>query len=106
MTKASSLTLQRSNFTATTGVARGRAAALVKPATTDEVAAVVRFCNANNLKVVPQGGLTGVVAGGSPIRDGDEVLVSLARGSIYWTLPIARSGLWRAAFIFALQHSG
>jgi FAD/FMN-containing dehydrogenase len=61
------------------GVARGRAAAVVKPATTQEVAAVVKFCDANNLKVVPQGGLTGVVAGGSPMRDGDEVLLSLAR---------------------------
>lgn len=61
------------------GVARGQAAAVVKPATTDEVAAIVRFCNAHNLKIVPQGGLTGLMAGGAPMREGDEVLVSLAR---------------------------
>ncbi len=61
------------------GAARGRAAAVVKPATTAEVAAIVAFCNANNLKMVPQGGLTGLMGGGSPVHDDDEVLVSLAR---------------------------
>lgn len=61
------------------GVNRGRAAAVVKPATTEEVAAVVKFCIANNLKIVPQGGLTGLMAGGAPMGAGDEVLVSLAR---------------------------
>lgn len=61
------------------GVNRGRAAAVVKPATTEEVAAVVKLCVANNLKIVPQGGLTGLMAGGAPMGEGDEVLVSLAR---------------------------
>jgi FAD/FMN-containing dehydrogenase len=61
------------------GVKRGFAAALVKPATSEEVAAVVRFCNANNLKIIPQGGLTGLMAGTAPLGKGDEVLVSLAR---------------------------
>jgi FAD/FMN-containing dehydrogenase len=61
------------------GAARGRAAAVVKPATTEEVAAVVKFCNARNLKIVPQGGLTGLMAGGAPMSDGSEIAVSLAR---------------------------
>src|SRR6478736_710051 len=61
------------------GVKRGFGAALVKPASTEEVAAVVRFCNANNLKVIPQGGLTGLMAGTAPLGKGDEVMVSLAR---------------------------
>lgn len=61
------------------GVARGQAAAVVKPASTEEVAAVVAFCNANDLKVVPQGGLTGLMGGGTPVREHDEVVVSLAR---------------------------
>lgn len=61
------------------GEVRGHAAAVVKPATTEEVAAVVRFCAQHNLKIVPQGGLTGLMAGGIPVRQGDEVLVSMAR---------------------------
>jgi FAD/FMN-containing dehydrogenase len=61
------------------GVIRGHGAAVVKPATTEEVAAVVRFCNARNLKIVPQGGLTGLMAAAAPCREDDEVLVSLAR---------------------------
>src|SRR6478736_1466604 len=61
------------------GVIRGHAAAVVKPATTDEVAAVVRFCNERNLKIIPQGGLTGLMSAAAPIGEHDEVLISLAR---------------------------
>lgn len=61
------------------GVVRGRAAAVVKPATTEEVAAVVRLCNDLDLKIVPQGGLTGLMAAGAPIRDDEEIVVSLSR---------------------------
>ncbi len=55
---------------------RGACAAVVKPATTEEVAAVVRICAEAGLAVVPQGGNTGLVGGGVP--DGG-VVVSLAR---------------------------
>ncbi|MBL8659149.1 MAG: FAD-binding oxidoreductase [Rhodospirillales bacterium] len=55
---------------------RGTCAAVVKPATTQEVAAVVRICAEAGLAVVPQGGNTGLVGGGVP--DGG-VVVSLTR---------------------------
>jgi FAD/FMN-containing dehydrogenase len=55
----------------------GTAACVVRPANTDEVAAVVRACAAAGAPMVVQGGNTGLVGGGVP-RDG-EVLVSLAR---------------------------
>ncbi len=55
---------------------QGRCAAVVRPASTEEVAAVVRVCAEAGLPVVPQGGNTGLVGGGVP--DGG-VLVSLAR---------------------------
>jgi FAD/FMN-containing dehydrogenase len=40
-----------------------QAAALARPANTDEVAAVVRWCADRGISLVPQGGLTGVVHG-------------------------------------------
>ncbi|MDP1956781.1 MAG: FAD-binding oxidoreductase, partial [Rhodocyclaceae bacterium] len=55
----------------------GQPLCVVKPADTDEVAAVVRACAAANVAIVPQGGNTGLCGGATPI--GGEVLVSLTR---------------------------
>lgn len=54
-----------------------RPSAVVLPASTSEVAAVVRYCAEQNLRVVPSGGRTGL-AGGAVAADG-EVVVSLQR---------------------------
>lgn len=51
----------------------GRAAGVARPATTAEVAAVLRACGDAGLRVVPQGGNTGLVGGGVP-RGGELVL--------------------------------
>ena len=56
---------------------KGNAALLLRPATTDEVAAILRYCNERSLAVVPQGGNTGLVGGGVPLFD--EIVLSLAR---------------------------
>jgi FAD/FMN-containing dehydrogenase len=56
-----------------TGRFRGRASCVVRPATTAEVADVLRACSAARLPVVPQGGNTGLVGGSVP-RDGEVVL--------------------------------
>ena len=58
---------------------RGKAGAVVRPASTDEVAAVVRACAALGTSVVPQGGNTGLVGGGVPDSSGTQVLLSLQR---------------------------
>ena len=58
---------------------RGRALAVVRPAGTAEVAAVVRACAAARVAVVPQGGNTGLVGGGVPDDTGTQVLLSLQR---------------------------
>ena len=58
---------------------RGAALAVVRPATTAEVAAVVAACAEARVAVVPQGGNTGLVGGGTPRSEGDEVVLSLAR---------------------------
>jgi FAD/FMN-containing dehydrogenase len=62
-----------------TGVHVGRALAVVRPGSTDEVAAVVAACHEAGVAIVPQGGNTGLVGGGVPDRSGDQVVVSLGR---------------------------
>jgi FAD/FMN-containing dehydrogenase len=58
---------------------RGKALAVVRPGSTQEVAAVVRLCAAAGAPIVPQGGNTGLVVGGVPDTSGREVVLSLAR---------------------------
>ncbi|MFZ1413201.1 MAG: FAD-binding oxidoreductase [Defluviicoccus sp.] len=54
----------------------GSCAAVVQPATTEEVAAVVRLCAEAGMPIVPHGGNTGLVGGGVP-RGG--IVLSTAR---------------------------
>jgi FAD/FMN-containing dehydrogenase len=54
-----------------------RARALVRPANTGEVAAVLRWCHQRQLPVVPQGGLTGLVRGAD--AGPGEIILSLER---------------------------
>ncbi len=58
---------------------RGKALAVVRPGSTEQVAAIVRACAAAGAPIVPQGGNTGLVVGGVPDDSGREVVVSLAR---------------------------
>jgi FAD/FMN-containing dehydrogenase len=58
---------------------RGRALAVVRPGSTDEVAAVVQACARHGASLVPQGGNTGLVGGGVPDSSGRQVLLSLTR---------------------------
>jgi FAD/FMN-containing dehydrogenase len=58
----------------------GRALAVVRPGSTEDVAAVVRACAAvAGISIVPQGGNTGLVGGGVPDDTGRQVVLSLAR---------------------------
>ena len=59
--------------------ARGRALAVVRPGSTNEVAAVVRACAEAGVSVVPQGGNTGLVVGSVPDESGRQVVISLRR---------------------------
>ena len=58
---------------------RGRALAVVRPADTAQVAAVLRACAAHGVSVVPQGGNTGLVGGSVPDASGTQLLLSLTR---------------------------
>ena len=57
----------------------GTALAVVRPASTEEVAGVVELCAAEKVAIVPQGGNTGLVGGGMPHEDGREIVLSLTR---------------------------
>ena len=60
-----------------TGRFAGRAAAVVRPGSTAEVAAVLALLHAAGRPVVPQGGNTGLVGGSVPLQG--EVVLSLRR---------------------------
>ncbi len=60
-----------------TGRFRGHSSLVVRPGTTEEVAGVVVACRELDLALVPQGGNTGLVGGGVPLRG--EVVLSLGR---------------------------
>ena len=57
----------------------GKALAVVRPASTAEVAAVVKACAANGTAIVPQGGNTGLVVGSTPDESGTQVVLNLGR---------------------------
>ncbi|MDD2880334.1 MAG: FAD-binding oxidoreductase [Rhodoferax sp.] len=65
---------------------QGKALAVVRPASTDEVAQVVKACADHvtqhpncGLSIVPQGGNTGLVVGSTPDESGQQIVLSLQR---------------------------
>ncbi|MDO9198134.1 FAD-binding oxidoreductase, partial [Rhodoferax sp.] len=65
---------------------RGKALAVVRPASTDEVARVVKACAAycsehpaSGVSIVPQGGNTGLAVGATPDTSGRQIVLSLQR---------------------------
>ena len=57
----------------------GHALAVVRPGSTDEVAAVVRLCAEAGVPIVPQGGNTGLCGGATPDDSGRSIVLSLQR---------------------------
>ncbi len=62
-----------------TGTHRGSTPAVLRPAGTEEVAAVVHLCREAGVALVPQGGNTGLAAGAVPDTSGDQLVLSLTR---------------------------
>lgn len=58
---------------------RGKALAVVRPADTQQVAAVVRLCAQAGVSIVPQGGNTSLVGGSVPDDSGRQIVMSLGR---------------------------
>ncbi len=61
------------------GLYFGKAAAMVRPGSTEEVAAVMKLAHETDTIVVPQGGNTGLVGGQTPDQSGKAVILSLSR---------------------------
>lgn len=61
------------------GMWRGVTPLVVRPKSTEEVAAVVRLCARNATPIVPQAGNTGLCGGAVPHGDGAEILLNVSR---------------------------
>lgn len=57
----------------------GRALAVARPATGEELRSVVRYCFAHALRIIAQGANTGLVGASTPDDSGGELIVSLDR---------------------------
>ncbi|MEK6806427.1 MAG: FAD-binding oxidoreductase [Pseudomonadota bacterium] len=57
----------------------GKAAAVLRPASTGEVSQVLAYCTRHRLRVIPQGGNTGLVGASTPDASGTELVLSLSR---------------------------
>ena len=58
---------------------RGKALAVVRPVSTQQVADFIKACAQSRVSIVPQGGNTGLVVGSIPDDSGAQVLLSLQR---------------------------
>lgn len=54
---------------------KGRSQLLLRPQSTEQVSAILQYCNSRVLAVVPQGGNTGLVGGSVPVFD--EIILNL-----------------------------
>lgn len=61
------------------GLYNGAARLVLRPASTDEVAAIVRLCADARIPIFPQGGNTGLCGGGVPTEDGAGIVLSMGR---------------------------
>lgn len=76
---------------------RGRAACVLRPASTEEVSQAVAYCVRQGLGFVPQSGNTGLTGASTPDASGDQVVLSLDRLSA----PLEVSPLNRTATVGA-----
>ncbi len=57
----------------------GKTPLVLRPKSTEEVAALVTYCNRNRISIVPQGGNTGLTFAGQPDESNGEVVLSTDR---------------------------
>jgi FAD/FMN-containing dehydrogenase len=81
----------------------GCALAVAQPDTAADVAAVVRWCHARGVAVVPQGGNTGLSGGATPGASGRSIVLSTARLRRIRTLDAAGNTLVAEAGVTLLQ---
>jgi FAD/FMN-containing dehydrogenase len=87
------------------GRVHGAAPAMLAPASTDEVAEIVRLAAELRVPLVPQGGNTGMAAGATPPADGSAILLSMRRMNRIRSLSAEnRLGVAEAGVILATLH--
>ena len=57
----------------------GKAVAILRPTSTLEVSAIVKFAYENNISIVPQGGNTSLCGAATPDQSGNSIIVSLEK---------------------------
>ena len=83
----------------------GAARAMASPASTAELAALVRLCGRHGVPIVPQGGNSGMSGGATPDVSGTALLVSLRRmNAIRKVDPAARIALCEAGVVLQSLH--
>jgi len=83
----------------------GRALALASPASTREVATLVKLCAKHGVPIVPQGGNSGMAGGATPDETGSAILLSLRRMDAIRELdPDARQAVCEAGVILQTFH--
>jgi FAD/FMN-containing dehydrogenase len=84
---------------------QGQAAAILSPASVEEVAACVRLAAERGIPLVPQGGNTSMVGGATPPKDGSALILSLRRMNRIRTIdPEANQAVCEAGVILSTLH--
>jgi FAD/FMN-containing dehydrogenase len=84
---------------------QGAAAAILSPASTQEVAAAIRLAAELGVALVPQGGNTSMVGGATPPADGSALILSLRRMNRIRSLsPTDNLALCEAGVILSVLH--
>ena len=83
----------------------GRACAMASPASTAELAALVKLCAAHGVPIVPQGGNSGMSGGATPDESGTALLLSTRRMHAIRTIdPEARRVTCEAGVVLQTLH--
>jgi FAD/FMN-containing dehydrogenase len=83
----------------------GSSAAILSPASTQEVAAIITLAAEHRVALTPQGGNTGMVGGATPPADGSALILSLRRMNRIRTLdPAANLAVAEAGVILETLH--
>lgn len=81
----------------------GAPACVMRPTSTAQVSAILKLCNDAGRTVVPQGGMTGLVGGGTP-GDGDVVLSLERMNGIEEIDPTGRTMVAEAGVVLETAH--
>ncbi len=83
----------------------GSACAMASPASTAELAEIVRLCARHGVPIVPQGGNSGMAGGATPDPSGDALLLSLRRMTAVRELDVAgRKITCEAGLVLQVLH--